>query len=382
VDFSEPHGMNCELFSALNLSKTNNLDFSSTRIKLRDWYFIHQRDLPWRKTKDAYKIWLSEIILQQTRVDQGMPYYQRFVDSYPKVEMLANAAEDDILKLWEGLGYYSRARNLHAAAKMIVSDFKGSFPSNYVDLKKLKGVGDYTAAAVASFAYDEAKAVVDGNVYRFLSRLMAEDLPINSGLGKKRFQEIADQFLDQDDPATHNQAIMEFGALQCVAKSPKCEICPLKEDCAAYARGRVSELPVKLKKKYNQVRYFNYLFLQHQGFTAVEKRTEGIWKSLFQFPLIESTEEYNWDQIKSGDPDVWRSSFTEATEYRLEMHKLSHQSLYITVWVIPLDEGSDIWQGVLEGSLVVRKIDDLVDMAFPRPLRKFLDENQLTLPFE
>lgn len=348
--------------------------------KLIDWYKRHYRLLPWRETHDPYLIWLSEIILQQTRVEQGLPYYQRFCEQFPTVNHLAKAPQEQVLKLWEGLGYYSRARNLHQAAQMVVSNFDAEFPKTYQDIRSLKGVGDYTAAAIASFAYDLPHAVLDGNVMRVLSRFHAEPTPINTSTGKRLFQKLADGFLNDQDPATHNQAMMELGATICKPRNPDCELCPLQEACKAKARGAVMDYPVKNRKKYDKRRHLNFWFIKKGDKTFVEQRKAGIWKGLYQFPIYESDEVLapeaaatQWLKmgLRMGDYD--------SQIHRLPMHKLSHQSLYISIWEIRLSPDANLvisepWQAIL--------LSKMKDLAFPRPIRKFLDENQLTLPLE
>ncbi|EPR73210.1 A/G-specific adenine glycosylase [Winogradskyella psychrotolerans RS-3] len=227
--------------------------------KLITWYSDKKRELPWRETSNPYYIWLSEIILQQTQVKQGLPYYDAFVTQYPTIFDLANASETSILKLWQGLGYYSRARNLHFTAKHIVNELDGKFPNTYKDLLKLKGVGDYTASAIASIAFNEVAAVVDGNVYRVLSRYFGIETPINSTLGIKEFKSLASTLIDHKQPATYNQAIMEFGAIQCKPKNPDCTVCPFQDSCVALQNQMVDVLPVKLKKTKVTVKYFNFL---------------------------------------------------------------------------------------------------------------------------
>ena len=256
--------------------------------QLLAWYQPNDRPLPWKAIKNPYFIWLSEIILQQTRVEQGMPYYLKFTEKYPTVVHLANAPEDDIFKLWEGLGYYSRARNLHAAAKHILQMHGGVFPDNYKDIRALKGVGEYTAAAIASFAYELPYAVVDGNVYRVLSRFFGIDSPIDSTAGKKEFRQLAEELLDKEQPAVYNQAIMDFGATACTPKNPLCNICPLQTRCQAWYHKRVGELPVKAKKIKKRPRYFYYLVINHGELVYIRKRPEGdVWAGLYDFPLIE-----------------------------------------------------------------------------------------------
>jgi A/G-specific adenine glycosylase len=265
------------------------MEFSNSLI---NWYLQNKRDLPWRNTVNPYPIWLSEIMLQQTRVAQGLPYFMAFMEAFPTVFDLANAEEEQVLKLWQGLGYYSRARNLHATAKYIATELKGDFPPNYDQLLQLKGVGEYTAAAIASFAYNEPVAVVDGNVFRVLSRYFNVDSDISDGKTKKEFQNLAQQLLPKNNAALFNQAIMEFGALQCVPKNPNCENCIFSSSCAALQHKKVNTLPVKSKKTKVTNKYFNYLILKDvQGNFVVQKREgKGIWENLYEFPLIETEE--------------------------------------------------------------------------------------------
>ena len=254
---------------------------------LIDWYNNHKRDLPWRHTKDAYKIWLSEVMLQQTRVAQGLPYYEKFVERYPTVYDMAQADEQEILTLWQGLGYYSRARNMHAAAKTVKDNYSGIFPNNYTDILSLKGVGEYTAAAIASFAFDLPHPVVDGNVYRVISRLFAIKEPINKPLGQKAIRAAVSEIFDAKRPALFNQAIMEFGALHCTPKKPLCTFCPLQDNCLAYEKGLVNTLPHKEGKTKVKNVVHSYLYFQHKENTYIEKRESGIWQNLHQFPLAE-----------------------------------------------------------------------------------------------
>lgn len=254
------------------------MEFANTIIS---WFQENGRALPWRETKDPYAIWLSEIILQQTRIAQGWEYWERFMAQYPKVEDLAAASEDEVLRLWQGLGYYSRARNLHAAAKQIVA--LGKFPDTLEDIKALKGVGDYTAAAIGSFAFDIPAAVVDGNVYRVLSRYFGIDTPINSTQGKKEFAALAQSLIPASDAVAYNQGMMDFGAIQCTPQSPKCLLCPLAETCVVLREGRVEELPVKLKTLKVQTRRLNYIYIRCNGEIAIHRRGEGdIWQGLWE----------------------------------------------------------------------------------------------------
>ena len=256
-----------------------------------DWYKSHKRDLPWRKTSDPYIIWLSEIIMQQTRVEQGIPYFNRFAENFPTVKDFASAGEDKILKLWQGLGYYSRGRNMHYTARMVMEDYAGYFPSDYDSLIRLKGIGEYTAAAIASFAANEPRAVVDGNVFRLLSRYFGIETPINSGKGKKLFTELANELMDKDRAGEFNQAIMEFGSLQCKPKSPDCSICPLQLGCVARKTAKINELPVKIKTLKVRDRYFNYFIAIKNDQILINKRLSGdIWENLHDLPLFETNE--------------------------------------------------------------------------------------------
>ena len=308
--------------------------------RLAQWYLINKRDLPWRKTHEPYHIWLSEIMLQQTRIEQGLPYYLKFIEAYPTVFDLANASTDEVLKLWQGLGYYSRARNLHETAKHVAFDLDGKFPDSYKGLLKLKGVGDYTASAIASFCYNEPVAVVDGNVYRVLSRIFGIDTPINSTTGIKEFKKLAQELLDKEKPAIFNQAIMEFGALHCKPQNPKCETCPFNDKCLALKNNKINELPVKLKKGKIKNRYFNYLVFDLEGEkTILEQRSgKGIWNGLYQFPLIESEKLIDENELMELQ-DFKNLVSSPSLELQLYndtpvIHKLSHQHLYTRFWLI------------------------------------------------
>jgi len=309
---------------------------------LTHWYSAYKRDLPWRKTKSPYHIWLSEIIMQQTQIKQGLPYYDAFIANYPSVFDLANANEQDVLKLWQGLGYYSRARNLHASSKYVANDLNGEFPKTYKELLKLKGVGDYTASAIASICFNEPEAVVDGNVYRVLSRYFGIDTPINSTLGIKEFKTLATTLIDSKNPGDYNQAVMEFGAIQCKPKNPDCKVCPLKNSCVALQKEKTDVLPVKLKKTKVTKKHFNFLvFISADKTTIFEKRTsKGIWQNLYQFPLIESEIEITSDTFRAHEKVI---SFLKHLEFEYSLynttqivHKLSHQHLYTKFWIIEI----------------------------------------------
>ena len=292
--------------------------------QLLTWYGQNHRILPWRDTADPYKIWISEIILQQTRVAQGYDYYLRFISRFPDVKTLAEAPEDEVMRYWQGLGYYSRARNLHAAARQIMSGFAGVFPQTYLEVRSLKGVGDYTAAAVCSFAYNLPYAVVDGNVYRVLARLTDEDTPFDTPHGRKLFSTLATRFLDTEHPALYNQAVMELGALCCVPQSPDCEHCPVQVLCQAYAHNTQSLLPVKAKKVTVKDRYLNYIIYNANGLTLIRQRTaQDIWKHLYEFPLTETDHLMTEEELMATQPE--NAVLLRTHDY---LHQLTHQRLH------------------------------------------------------
>ena len=313
------------------------MSFNST---LTIWYSANKRDLPWRKSKNPYNIWLSEIILQQTQVKQGLPYYEAFISNFPTIEDLANASETEVLKLWQGLGYYSRARNLHFSAKHITKNLNGVFPKNFKGLLQLKGVGDYTASAISSICYEESVAVVDGNVYRVLARYFGIDTPINTTEGVKQFKTLATSLLPASNLGDYNQSVMEFGSRQCKPQSPVCSECPLNIGCRAYATGSIKSLPVKLKKTKVTKKYFNFIVnISEDNKTQIEQRTKkGIWQQLYQFPLIETETSVALEELlKHADvPSVIPKSYKELSLYNETdlIHKLSHQELYIKFWIL------------------------------------------------
>ena len=345
------------------------MDFANS---LTEWYIQNKRDLPWRNTVNPYLIWLSEIMLQQTRVAQGMPYFYSFTKAFPTVFDLANASEEQVLKLWQGLGYYSRARNLHKTAQKIAHEYNGIFPDNYADLLQLKGIGEYTAAAIASFSYNEPVAVVDGNVFRVLSRYFDIESDISMASTKKEFTQLSFELMLKNNPALYNQAIMEFGALQCVPKSPNCEICVLNSSCLALKKNKVNQLPVKSKKLKVKNRFFNYLiFSDKQQNTIIQKRSDkGIWHNLYEFPLIESDSELNFETILSEiqSINIVTNRIISASELTLtsQLHKLSHQHLDIKFWKINL-----------EGE-VINGIDyqTLLQFPFPIVIYNFIEKNR------
>ncbi|MBG6110553.1 A/G-specific adenine glycosylase [Flavobacterium sp. CG_9.10] len=343
------------------------MNFSNVLIK---WYLQNKRDLPWRNTTNPYPIWLSEIMLQQTRVAQGMPYFLSFTTAFPTVFDLAAANEEQVLKLWQGLGYYSRARNLHKTAQYIASDLDGIFPDKYIDLLKLKGVGEYTAAAIASFSYNEAVPVVDGNVFRVLSRYFDIETDIAQASAKKEFTALAFELMPKANPAIFNQAIMEFGALQCVPKSPNCGICVFNESCAALQKKKVDQLPVKSKKLKVRNRYFNYLVVaDEKDNTIIQKRTaKGIWHNLYEFPLIETEKEENFDFISEQiETEYFKDntiiSILEDNDKSI-IHKLSHQHLHIKFWKVNLN-------GSIENGI---NNDTLKTFPFPIVIHNFIEK--------
>ncbi|WP_316792746.1 A/G-specific adenine glycosylase [Pedobacter frigoris] len=304
--------------------------------EITKWYLNNKRDLPWRKTTDPYVIWLSEIILQQTRVEQGLPYFNRFLEAYPTVSDFANASEEQILKLWQGLGYYSRGRNMLYTARQIQEKYNGIFPVKYDELILLKGVGDYTAAAISSFAANETKPVVDGNVFRVLSRYFGIDTAINSTEGKKQFLALANELIIGEVPSLYNQAIMEFGALQCKPKSPLCNVCPLQADCFARKNNLVDVLPVKEKKLKKRTRYFNYFICTNGDQILIKRRTAGdIWQELYDFPLLETSDQYH--NIEEEFLTQLKKSFGEyCTIVPLDQkkHLLTHQTIYVQFFAL------------------------------------------------
>ncbi|HCQ14079.1 A/G-specific adenine glycosylase [Flavobacterium sp.] len=336
---------------------------------LLQWYLQNKRDLPWRNTTNPYPIWLSEIMLQQTRVAQGMPYFHAFMEAFPTVFDLAKADEEQVLKLWQGLGYYSRARNMHKTAQIIAFELNGNFPNNYSDLLKLKGIGEYTAAAIASFAFNEVVPVVDGNVFRVLARYFDVETDIASSSAKKEFSALAKELIPNDNPALFNQAIMEFGALQCVPKNPNCGICIFNSSCAALQKKKVAELPVKLKKTKVTNRFFNYLlFLDNHNNTIINKRIDkGIWHNLYEFPVIESNEELNFETIENRIHEMYSNlgivSVSKYNETQI-IHKLSHQKLHINFYKV------DVTLEITSNT----PLDSLKNYPFPVVIYNFIEK--------
>ena len=351
------------------LSTNFKMNFNYT---LTNWYSVNKRNLPWRTSKDPYNIWLSEIILQQTQIQQGQPYYEAFLANYPTVQALAAASETAVLNLWQGLGYYSRARNLHFTAKHIVENLNGEFPKNYKSLLDLKGVGDYTASAIASICYEESVAVVDGNVYRVLARYFGIDTPINSTEGIKQFKILAQSLLPSSNFGDYNQAVMEFGARQCKPQSPNCSKCPLISCCKAYATGSIKELPVKLKKIKVIKKYFNFLVMDSEdGKTVIEQRTEkGIWQQLYQFPLIETSVAVSKKEFlfHSELPNKTNTPYKELILFNSSdiIHKLSHRELHVKFWIVKTEKAP-------ENAI---KWSDITSYPVPAVIERFINNFQ------
>ncbi|MDE5676911.1 A/G-specific adenine glycosylase [Phocaeicola sp.] len=337
--------------------------------KMIEWYEENGRDLPWRATKDPYLIWISEIILQQTRVAQGYDYYQRFIERFPDIFALAEADEDEVMKYWQGLGYYSRARNLHTAARDMIDS--GGFPITYEGVRALKGVGEYTAAAICSFAYGMPYAVVDGNVYRVLSRWLGISIPIDSTKGKRIFARVADELLDRQRPGLYNQAIMDFGALLCTPVSPDCVSCPLGDSCVAHLKRLVGSLPVKCHKAKVTNRYFNYIYVRMGAYTYIHKRSgNDIWKNLYELPLIETEREWTEEEFYASSQFRGMLANGEEPVVRLVRkgvkHVLSHRVIYANFYEVILPDDSTSFANYQKISL-----DDLHKFAVSRLVNQF-----------
>jgi A/G-specific adenine glycosylase len=344
------------------------MNFADELVK---WYQNNKRDLPWRNTTNAYLIWLSEIILQQTRVEQGLPYFIRFMEKYPDVTSFAAAPEDDILKLWQGLGYYSRGRNMLKTAQYIQEHYKGKFPQRYDELIKLKGIGEYTAAAISSFSANEAKAVVDGNVYRVLSRYFGIDDAINSTIGKKKFQVVANELLNKAHPALHNQAMMEFGAMVCKPKNPACGICPVRTGCYAFTNNATTTLPVKLKTVKIRERFLNYFLITDGDTILMNKRGEGdIWANMYDLPLIETTSALSIEHLMALPETIayFGNNLIITDVLTPKKHILTHQHLqvrFIKISQSPIK---------LKTNWIFIEVINLKKLALPKVIFIFLDK--------
>lgn len=342
---------------------------------LLNWYDLNKRMLPWRETRDPYKIWISEIILQQTRIAQGTDYYHRFLVAFPDVQSLATADEQDVLKLWQGLGYYSRARNMHYTAKEIVEKYHGLFPQSAEGLKKLKGIGDYTAAAIASICFDEPTAVLDGNVARVISRLYAIDTPVDSNEGRKIITNLTTNLLDANHPGTFNQAVMELGALVCTPKSPSCNTCPLAYACQALKHKQIENFPVKTPKKAATLRHLNYLVISfkkdNEEFILMRKRTgKDIWKNMYDFPCIETEDATDTAEILEASV---KSGILEENAFLVKLvsdeyiHQLSHRRLLVRFIRIEVEGEPTLHDNIA----VVNKVE-IAELPLPRLIDKYL----------
>lgn len=344
--------------------------FDAIRSKINTWYASHKRELPWRSSKNAYTVWLSEIILQQTRVEQGTPYFLKFTERFKTVGELAAAQEDEVLKLWQGLGYYSRARNLHAAAKQVHSDFDGNFPNRYEDLITLRGVGEYTASAIASIAGNEARAVVDGNVIRVISRLFGIESPSDDRQTLKQIKALAEELIDKTRPGDHNQSMMDFGAIQCVPRSPNCAVCPLAGNCQAFEMNAVDRIPAKKTKIKRRNRYFHYLIPIIDDQTLIEKRGEtDIWAGLYQFPLIETEQQ---TPITKGEAEslLGAQILGSLLIRTCPKHVLTHQDIYASCYHFEI-------KMLPESKFKLAKISELHTFALPRLIDRYLEQHPL-----
>jgi len=359
---------------------TQNLDRKMDfALALIDWYNHNKRQLPWRETDDPYKIWLSEVIFQQTRIEQGLAYYHSFTERFPTVQHLAQASEDEVLKLWQGLGYYSRARNLHAAAKTVVEKFNGRFPENYDNILTLKGIGPYTAAAIASIAFNLPHPVVDGNVMRVISRWFAIEEAVNSTVGKKKIETVVNELLAKHSPGTFNQAMMEFGALYCKPKNPDCEACIFNTSCLAFQKKLVEKLPLKIKNQPPKKRFFNYLLLlSGKGANQkvyLNKRPEGdIWQGLYDFPLIETETETEIDGLVNSI--AWKTVFNDTNPVvikvsRIFKHQLTHRQIFAKFIVIKIEKSPS---KIADNSICVN-LKNLGNYPVPRLIEQYLLEN-------
>jgi A/G-specific adenine glycosylase len=351
------------------------LEFSHYTDPLLRWYSYYKRELPWRQTKDPYKIWLSEIILQQTRVLQGWPYYEKFIEVFPTIFDLARADEEEVLRTWQGLGYYSRARNLYKCARILAREFDGTFPESFEALKNLPGIGPYTAAAIASISFNAKTPVLDGNVFRVLSRLFNVNRDISTSSGKKYFSKLAMAMMPDHDPGEFNQAIMEFGALQCLPKNPACESCVLSTRCASYSKKNQHERPVKKRRQNKHIRYFNYLVIEKDSCIYLNKRSNNdIWKGLFDFYLYESKTKltnlehfaFNVSFLNHNDLNI-----LSIREYK---HVLTHQVIYAFFYHISLNHIAFNLDPLLSNDGKLYNKEDIHKLPKPVLIDKYLKE--------
>lgn len=345
------------------------MDFSAL---LLEWFSVHHRDLPWRNTSNPYHIWVSEVILQQTRVNQGTDYYQRFIHIFPDIRALAEAPLDAVMKAWQGLGYYTRARNLHAGAKQVMRDFGGKLPASYSELLRIAGLGHYSAAAVASFAFNEAVPAVDGNVYRILARVFGVFTPVNSSQARREFFNLAGELIDRNCPAVFNQAIIDLGALVCTPRRPSCSTCPFTDYCYAHVNNLVGLLPVKNPKNPPRSRYFTYIMINYNGTTFVRKR-EGndIWHSLYEFPLIETSEQVDTTQLV--ETEAWKELMGGSTAEIIHVsnpikHQLSHITLHARFIIVRMSNPTY----ALRTEYRNISIDSLQELSVPRLIDSYM----------
>jgi len=339
-------------------------------LEILNWYHKNARNLPWRVTNDPYKIWLSEIILQQTQIIQGLTYYEKFLENFSSVNKLAKADEDRILKLWQGLGYYSRARNLHKAAKMVVTEFNGKFPTTYNEIIKLPGVGDYTAAAIASFAFEEPYPVLDGNVFRFISRLYNIDLPIDEQKNRKVFLEVLRELMKDQPPSAFNNAMMEMGATVCKPQNPLCSTCPVQSFCEAYKKDTISIRPVKNKKIKVTVRHLNFFFIEyHNGFFIEQRTGKGIWQNLFQLPLIETMAEAKTSDLTLQLKSLYNYNVkNKVIHHQSVRHLLTHQTIEAQFWHIKVEQKPLF----INENMVFTNLSDYKNFAVPKLIENYL----------
>lgn len=368
------HTVNCcvfQTFAGFVIQKVSKNNFSK---KIIDWYQSHKRDLPWRETRDPYKIWLSEIILQQTRVAQGLPYYLKFVENFPDVISLADAKEDRVLRLWQGLGYYSRARNLHACAKKIKNEYDGVFPNTFAELMKLPGIGSYTAAAIASIAFAEPVAVVDGNVFRVLARVFGIDKDISANDSKTYFFEKAIELIDKNQPDLFNQAVMEFGAMHCTPQKPNCDECVFARTCVANQQSLQNILPIKIRKQKVRKRYFTYIIIEYRGKLLMRKRGAGdIWSGLYDFWLVENGKEKKSDAVVAEIKELEKAEIQ--SESKLYKHILSHQQLLTHFVWIKLTDTTMLKPLIAQHQLKFYTRDEIAHLPKPILLTRFLHES-------
>lgn len=340
--------------------------------KLINWYNSNARNLPWRNTKNAYKVWLSEIILQQTRVDQGLNYYQKFIHRFPTIFELAKASEDEVLTLWQGLGYYSRARNLHFTAKLIVNQLEGKFPNSKSELLKLKGVGDYTASAIASFCFNEPTPVIDGNVYRFICRLNGIRTPIDVAETKAKILSFLNKNISKTKPDLFNQALMEMGALVCKPKKPDCKTCVFNIDCIARKKNLIDEIPYKSKKLKVKERFFNYLVIQQKNGLFFKKRMHNdIWKNMYDFPMIETQRQINQDELIKEIEYQFQFKPTNLQLISTGTHLLTHRKIYLNFWELKN------FHQYQTNSWELLNIGELHNIALPRAITRFIEKSIL-----